>query len=74
MRRIYIEKEDINAVLDDVFVRQRAHVLALLQQHASQPRVFPWITTDPGTQLTSSINPIIAEPQDWYGTYYLQRK
>ncbi len=27
-------------------------------------------TGDPGTQLTSAINPIIADPEDWYGLQY----
>jgi len=29
-----------------------------------------WITQDPGRQWTSSINPIIADPRDWYGKHY----
>lgn len=29
-----------------------------------------WIETDPGTQLTASINPIIADPEEWYQDYY----
>lgn len=29
-----------------------------------------WITKNPGRQWTSSINPIIENPRDWYGKYY----
>jgi hypothetical protein len=29
-----------------------------------------WITENPGRQWTSSINPIIADPRDWYGPSY----
>lgn len=29
-----------------------------------------WITDNPGRQWTSSINPIMADPRDWYGGYY----
>lgn len=29
-----------------------------------------WITTNPGRQWTSSINPIILDPREWYGEYY----
>ncbi len=29
-----------------------------------------WITSNPGRQWTSSINPIVADPRDWYGEYY----
>jgi len=30
-----------------------------------------WITQDPGRQWTSSINPIIADPREWYGKHYI---
>ena len=29
-----------------------------------------WVTENPTTQLTSSFNPIIKEPKEWYGEYY----
>jgi hypothetical protein len=29
-----------------------------------------WITDNPGRQWTSSINPIIEDPRDWYGAHY----
>ena len=29
-----------------------------------------WITQDPGRQWTSSINPIITDPREWYGQHY----
>ena len=29
-----------------------------------------WLTENPGTQLTSSFNPIIADEKEWYGDYY----
>jgi hypothetical protein len=29
-----------------------------------------WIIRNPGSQWTSSINPIVEHPQDWYGKYY----
>lgn len=29
-----------------------------------------WILRNPGTQWTSSINPIVKHPRDWYGEYY----
>lgn len=35
--------------------------------YISKPK---WIIDNPGTQLTSSINPIITEPIEWYGPYY----
>ena len=30
-----------------------------------------WITQNPGRQWTSSINPIIADPREWYGKHYI---
>ena len=30
-----------------------------------------WITQNPGRQWTSSINPIIADPRQWYGKHYI---
>ncbi len=30
-----------------------------------------WITRNPGRQWTSSINPIIADPREWYGKHYI---
>eukprot|EP00923_Selenidium_pygospionis_P012972 GHVN01022355.1.p1 GENE.GHVN01022355.1~~GHVN01022355.1.p1 ORF type:complete len:557 (+),score=111.80 GHVN01022355.1:152-1822(+) len=71
--RMLIDKEDADKVLDDVFSRQEKHVLALLQQHASGRVPVPWITDNPGTQLTSSVNPVIEEPAKWYGEYYLEK-
>lgn len=73
VKRIFIDGEDANAVLDDVTDRQLTHVLHVLQQEATVHREIPWITENPGTQLTSSINPIIEEPEKWYGAYYLRR-
>jgi hypothetical protein len=29
-----------------------------------------WIIRNPGRQWTSSINPIVADPRDWYGEHY----
>ena len=33
-----------------------------------------WITNNPGRQWTSSINPIIADPREWYGEDYVPVK
>ena len=30
-----------------------------------------WITKNPGRQWTSSINPIISDPREWYGKHYI---
>lgn len=33
-----------------------------------------WITENPGRQWTSSINPIIEDPRNWYGKHYIPVK
>lgn len=30
-----------------------------------------WVTQNPGRQWTSSINPIISDPREWYGKHYI---
>jgi len=29
-----------------------------------------WMTENPGTQLTSSFNPVLSTPEEWYGEWY----
>lgn len=33
-----------------------------------------WITKNPGRQWTASINPIFADPREWYGKHYISVK
>lgn len=33
-------------------------------------KLFHWNVQNPTTQLTSSINPLIKDPKDWYGKFY----
>jgi hypothetical protein len=42
--------------------------LASIKQRGNEIK---WQTTNPGTQLTSSFNPIIEDPSKWYGKYYV---
>lgn len=30
-----------------------------------------WITTNPGRQWTSSLNPVYEDPREWYGKHYI---
>lgn len=56
-----------------VFMEQRQLARAQLER-ARQSGIMEcigWIG-NPATQLTSSINPIFAHPEDWYGKYYVQ--
>lgn len=31
----------------------------------------PWKVSNPGSQLTGSFNPVLSDPRDWYGKYYM---
>ena len=33
----------------------------------------PWKTVEPGSQISGSFNPIVSDPKDWYGKYYIDR-
>lgn len=58
--------------LKEIIEKQKNIILQRFNQiKNSTNRQINWITKNPGTQLTSSFNPIIANPQDWYGSYYL---
>lgn len=72
--RLFVEKRDAKTVLDDVVARQQERVLQLLQTHAGTRRPLQWITENPGTQLTSSFSPIVERAEQWYGTFFVQRK
>ena len=60
-----VDKQSLN---NEVIKKQKEYVIGILDIIKS--RNIPWIIENPGTQLTSSINPIIAEPKDWYGEYF----
>jgi len=31
----------------------------------------PWKVSNPGSQITGSFNPVLSDPNDWYGKYYM---
>lgn len=48
------------------------HRIEINQKEAmSRLKGVKWILENPGRQWTSSINPIIADPRDWYGPSYV---
>jgi hypothetical protein len=48
------------------------HRIEINQKEAmSRLKGVKWILKNPGRQWTSSINPIIADPRDWYGPSYV---
>lgn len=57
----------------NIINQQKEEVLeALSDLSESDSSEIKWITTNPGTQISGSFNPIISDPEDWYGKYYLE--
>ena len=56
----------------EIIKREMSSKLKLLESclKSVSNRQIQFRTGDPGTQLTSAINPIIADPEDWYGLQY----
>jgi len=69
VNKLFIDKD--NSYLDELIQQQKLEILdrydGLIKIDHSK---LSWITKNPGTQLTSSFNPIISNEVDWYGYYY----
>lgn len=62
---------DKNEYLSDIIEKQKQLMLSALERIATiNHSQLPWMETEPFTQLTSSFNPIIEDPQQWYKSYY----
>jgi hypothetical protein len=60
-----------NAYLDELFKKQTDFVIKEIELiRAKDHSKIPWLTENPGTQLTSSFNPILEKAQEWYVQYY----
>ncbi|KAL0238658.1 hypothetical protein GEMRC1_013131 [Eukaryota sp. GEM-RC1] len=55
--------------LENLKEKQVSKVVKFVQQHIVDSKTLTFITENPGTQLTSSINPIIEDPITYYGDY-----
>lgn len=66
-----VYNEDINTgeYIHDLIQRQKKIVKAKLQELNKDTSV-KWRVDNPGSQLTGSFNPIIEDPEKWYGSYY----
>ena len=70
VNQLFIEKN--YKYLNQMIQKQKQLILNRLQKiREMNHSQINWITKNPGSQLTSSFNPIIADPADWYGDYYL---
>lgn len=52
---------------------QKTYALEKLHEFNNNVVKINWNSVDPGTQLTSSFNPIIEDAANWYGKYYISR-
>ena len=68
----YICKNQAFTTFVKALKQRDLYEVARSYQVKAQETFFPltWRVTDPGTQLTSSINPIIEDPVEWYGRWY----
>lgn len=57
--------------LDELIEFQKNEVLNKLNSLTPDNYTLKFITKNPGTQLTSSFNPIISNIEDWYGKYLI---
>lgn len=80
----YFSDELVAEIVNELFVKKNYKYLGEIIQKQKQVILdrfnkiktldqskISWVTKNPGTQLTSSFNPIIADAKDWYGVYYL---
>jgi len=62
--------KDINAYIDNLIAKQIEITTAKFNEQNKNSMKINWLIENPGTQLTSSFNPIYEEPEKWYGKYY----
>lgn len=67
------ESEKFNTLLDQCIENEKHRILNLVDSLTTNVFPLQWLTKNPGTQLTSSLNPIIEEPNCWYGNYYIEQ-
>ena len=68
MPRAKYEKH-ASEVINRIFTQQRKESVNAFKKYVETKdhSLIPWITKNPGTQLTGSINPIFDKPETWYG-------
>ncbi|AGC01925.1 ankyrin repeat protein [Acanthamoeba polyphaga moumouvirus] len=67
---------DVNTseYFDELIEKQKKSAFKKLNKLLNQEHNIDWITDNPGTQLTSSFNPIIEDEVNWYGKRYYKSK
>lgn len=70
VRQILIDEKPRSDVILPLIEKQIHYTLKMLKKYKSIPCVTQWKIDNPGTQLVGSFNPIIEEPEKWYGEYF----
>jgi len=70
MRRHSTSTQRREELVNDAFQKGRQRINANVDAVCKNLTGVRWILRNPGTQWTSSINPIVGNPRDWYGSYY----
>ena len=70
---IFNKKKNTKEYLDELVEKQKQDAFKKLRKLLKQDHTqIKWLKENPGTQLTSSFNPIIEDEKEWYGKrYYL---
>jgi len=67
---IFAHREDPE-YLENLIKKQKKLMYSRMSDLANYDNNIKWLMDNPGTQLTSSYNPIIEDSQKWYGNYFL---
>ena len=65
--------KDFAKILYKHIETEKQRVLTIIEQVLNSPHPLKWIADNPGTQLTSSINPIFEDVAEWYGKHYIKK-
>lgn len=66
---VFKNRKDIESI-KNMLNNQTEHAINLFRDIKENDLKVKWISEMPGSQITSSFNPIITNPSDWYGEYF----
>lgn len=66
-----LNEDERRDTIDMIIEQQIQYIEEELQRVKNKCNDVEWQVKNPGTQLTSSINPIMEDPIKWYGQYYI---
>jgi len=64
------KQSNIDNLIEPYVIKMRERMIKNAEIITQKLQSINWITENPGRQWTSSINPIVANPRDWYGEFY----